>query len=314
MEKCSYFIPEKALFGSFPSQATVDMLEEMGIRYFIDLTEVGEPNVEPYITRYNFIKYPVKDHSYPNDWKTFSQLIIKISDLIKNGNKVYIHCKGGHGRSGILVACILCFMYNLHPNEAIKRTTYYHSKRPVLREKWKKVGSPQGKTQKDFVYKFYRPLFFYKICRASFSIGLHNQSPHPVVIDNYRFPNAFFAFQYFRDPENIAYVKNLQIGKFCPELVKFDESWIKNKNDYMYRVLKTKFLQNPSILKNFLNTGLRPLVKVSFDPYWGNGNGKGYNIQGKLLERLRQEFLSDVNLIVQELSSTNLSSSATTTE
>lgn len=294
MEKCSYFIPEKALFGSFPSQATVNMLEEIGIRYFVDLTEIGEANVEPYLAKYNFIKYPIKDHSYPTDWKTFLQLIIRLSNLIKSGHKIYIHCKGGHGRSGILVACLLCHIYDLHPFEAIKRTTYYHSKRPVLREKWKKVGSPQGKNQKDFVFKFYRPIFFYKICRASYSIGLHNHSPHPVMINEHKFGNAFFAFQYFRAPDNIEYVERLKRGQFSPEIIPYNPDWIKNKNDYMYIVLKNKFQQNNNIRKNFLNTGLRPLIKVSFDPYWGNGNGKGYNMQGKLLEKLRLELLEEI--------------------
>ena len=35
---CSYFIKEKALFGGFPSQEQADILVNMGVKYFIDLT------------------------------------------------------------------------------------------------------------------------------------------------------------------------------------------------------------------------------------------------------------------------------------
>lgn len=286
MEKCSYFIENKGLFGSYPSQETVDILEKEGVRYFVDLTEKGEINIKPYKTKYEYINYPVKDFSYPENWKTFSQLIIKISKILeKNEEKVFIHCKGGHGRSGILVACILCYIYNIHPYEAIKKTSYYHSKRPLLKEKWKKMGSPQGKNQKDFVYKFFRPLFYHKYCKASYSIGLHNYSPHPVKIDNHKFPNAYFALQYFKAPNNIVYVENLKKGKYELPTDLFNPEWSSRKDEYLYFVLKNKFLQNPNILRNFLNTGLRSLIKVKFDNFITCNRTNQRNI----LEKLRKE-------------------------
>ena len=38
MENYSYFIENKALFGSYPSQETIEILEKEGVRYFVDLT------------------------------------------------------------------------------------------------------------------------------------------------------------------------------------------------------------------------------------------------------------------------------------
>lgn len=299
MEKCSYFIQDKALFGSFPSQATVDLLEEQGVRYFIDLTEEKEEKTIPYKTNYNYIKYPIKDRFYPTDWKSFAQLILKICRILTDTkDKIYIHCKGGHGRSGILVACVLCQLYKISPLEGLRKTSYYHSRRPVMRDKWRKIGSPQSKKQKDFVLKFFRPLFFYKPSRTSFSIGLHNQSPHPVTLEIGTFPNAYLAFQHFRSPNNEEYVQKLKEGIFMPELIinEMNENtkieWNKNKVEYMYNVLENKFRQNEHIKKHFINTGLRPFVKVSVDFFWGNGDlGQGKNIQGKLLDKLRIKLL-----------------------
>jgi hypothetical protein len=297
MERCSYFIPDNALFGSFPEQKVVDQLEEIGVRYFIDLTCDDEDKTVPYTTKYTYIKYPIQDRNIPEDWKSFAQLIVKICHILKNlkqKEKIYINCRGGHGRSGILVACILCYYYEITPEEALRQTTKYHSNRPVMRDKWRRLGSPQGKRQKDFVYRFFRPLKFNKIDTADFTSGMNNQSKHPVTIPHIgTFPNAHLAFQAFRDINNVEYVKKLINGVFCPEDIKaHNRDWEENKMEYMYNVLQHKFSQYPELAVNLTNTGLRPLVKVSPDFFWGDsGNGQGKNIHGKLLNRLRAEIL-----------------------
>jgi hypothetical protein len=297
MERCSYFIQNKALFGSFPSQETVLHLEEQGVRCFIDLTDSDESKTTPYVTKYRYIKYPIVDRKIPQDWKSFAQLVVKICQVIHNlgeGEKVYVHCKGGHGRSGIMVACIFCHYYGLNPDEALRQTSKCHSNRPQMREKWRKLGSPQGKRQKDFVHRFFRPLRFIKAEMTGYTMGMHNLSSHSVSIPNIgTFPNAQLAFQYFRDPHNKEYVENLLNGKYCQELLKeHNRDWEENKVDYMYKVLQYKFSQHGDIRQNLLNTGLRPLVKISHDIFWGDGgNNQGKNIQGKLLNKLRRELL-----------------------
>ena len=99
MDNSSYFIKDRALFGSFPSQESVLELEENGVRYFVDLTDISkEKKIFAYSTKYTYINYSIDDHSIPNDIITFSAFIIKISNIIKNLKKderVYIHCKGG---------------------------------------------------------------------------------------------------------------------------------------------------------------------------------------------------------------------------
>lgn len=158
MERCSYFIEEKALFGSFPNDKEVTFLENEGVKYFIDLTEYKERNTNKYTTNGIYIKYPIKDRSIPTDRISFLRFIIKLTDIIKDlktGEKIYIHCKGGHGRSGIVVAAILAYYFSLEPQEALKMTGFFHSKRVFMREKWRKIGSPQTKEQKDFVMSLF---------------------------------------------------------------------------------------------------------------------------------------------------------------
>ena len=40
MDNSSYFIKNRSLFGSFPTQESVQELEEHGVRYFVDLTDI----------------------------------------------------------------------------------------------------------------------------------------------------------------------------------------------------------------------------------------------------------------------------------
>lgn len=299
MERCSYFIEDKALFGSFPTQEIVHLLEDLGVRYFIDLTISDELKTMPYITKYNYIKYPINDRHIPHDWKSFAQLVIKISDIIHNlkyGEKLYIHCKGGHGRSGILVACIFCYYYSLTSDEGLYHTRRCHSNRPQMRDKWRKLGSPQGKYQREFVHKFFRELKFHKPEVLGYTMGMHNLSNHTVTIPNVgTFPNAQLAFQYYRCPNNNEYVENLLNGKYRQDLIsEINKHWEENKIDYMYKILEYKFLQHDNLRINLINTGLRPIVKVSYDSFWGIGyNGLGKNIHGKLLNKLRNKFLME---------------------
>jgi len=296
MNRCSFFIPGKALFGGFPTQEEVEYLESIGVRCFIDLTNTDEDKTLTYNTKYKYIKYPIVDRKTPDHWKSFAQLIIEICTDIHNlpdASKVYIHCRGGHGRSGVLVACILCYYFSINPEEALHRTNHYHSQRPEMRDKWRKLGSPQGKRQKEFVHKFFRELKYTFPETDYFSIGFDNSSAHPVTIPNIgTFPNAQLAFQSFRKYNNPEYIKKLLQGQFCPEYVIKSDDWEENKLTYMYTVLEYKFRQHNIIRENLMNTGLRPLIRVSTDPYWGNGpNGQGKNWHGKILAKLRTNFL-----------------------
>jgi ribA/ribD-fused uncharacterized protein len=310
MERCSFFIPNKALFGSYPDQSTVDELERLGVRYFVDLTFSSERNVVPYKTRYKYVNYPIYDRRIPKNWRTFAQLVLEICHIIRkleNNQKLYLHCKGGHGRSGIVVACVLCYYYSVRPSQALERTAMCHSNRPEMREKWRRIGSPQNKKQKDFVMRFYRSLKFGKEYQTAYTIGMDNNSQYSVETELGTFSTAQGAFQAYKDPENKEFIEKLKGCKNKNEIIevcktcKTPNDWESKKSEYLYHVLVKKFSQHRFIKENLLNTGLRPIVKISSDSYWGNGlNGTGKNIHGKILAKVRNNFLlkeSSIGLI-----------------
>lgn len=153
----SEFIEKKALFGGFPSKEKVQFLENMGVIHFVNLTMQNEKNTTPYQTKYNVITYPIKDMSVPTLNRQFSNFIFHLVNIIRNLQEhqyMYIHCRGGHGRAGMIVACILIVYLNTTAMHALHLTNNFHNQRAFMRERWRKIGSPQTSLQKRFVHSF----------------------------------------------------------------------------------------------------------------------------------------------------------------
>lgn len=272
MERSSFFIANKAMFGGFPTQEGVRELEKNGVILFVDLTYANETKITPYKTKHSYIRYPIRDHCVPENLGTFACLILELTEKIQNlsrtnQEKIYIHCKGGHGRAGIVVACILAYYYNIGPHEALKITTKCHSERPEMREKWRKLSSPHDCIQKNFVYNFFQYLKYdqkHPFDNDNFFVE--------ISIDNkiYVFPSVQMAIQ--------------KISELYPD------EWKMNKQEYMYQILYYRFSHHESLRKLLLRTGLRKLLKISKDSFWGCGkNGQGKNFHGKILNMVRKD-------------------------
>ena len=280
MNNASYFIKNRALFGSFPTQDDVNELETNGVKYFIDLTFGDrEKNINPYITKYTYINYPIADQYIPYNWKTFAEFIVKVGSIIKNlskGELIFVHCKGGQGRSGIVVSCIICYIFNLSTTHSINYTTRCRNKRKNMKEKWLKVSCPQTFLQKKFIYKFFEPLVFYRYNRYNiYTYGFSTLSLHQIEIENLGiFNSAQIAYDTYTDKKNLSEKEMTKIMAF---------------------ITKIKFDRHIDIYNNLLNTGLRPLVEYTKDDnFWSKGeDGKGKNILGKILTNLREEYYKE---------------------
>jgi ribA/ribD-fused uncharacterized protein len=302
MNHCAFFIKDKALFGSHPTQDRVKELEENGIKYFINLTCEGEKKIIPFTTQYTYISYPMQDHKAPKDWRSFAKLILYLSNIIlnlKENDKIHINCKAGVGRSGVVVACLLCYIKKITPDEAIELTTKYHRERAIIKENIKKLTSPQTISQKNFVKKFFDKLYFYKAFKYGRTMGFSNFSLHQVEIPNVGiFPSAEASFQYFKNINDSEYVKKLldsktpsiskKLGKLFPEP--------ENKYEIMEQILIYKFNQNLEIKENLLNTGLKTIISTDKnDKYFGIGiDNSGKNVLGILLMKIREKFYLEI--------------------
>jgi ribA/ribD-fused uncharacterized protein len=73
------------------------------------------------------------------------------------------------------------------------------------------------------------------------------------------------------------------------------DNWEHIKLEVMRRILVAKFSQNPEFYTLLLNCdGVELIHEAPWDDYWGTGrNGRGLNMQGKLLMDLRDAWLKE---------------------
>lgn len=158
----SYRVDESIWAGEYPvwewdrtiRQRQLKLYTDFGISIFVDLTEEGE--MPPYscfltgnIHRYAF---PIKNGSVPDDIDGLSHLLHVISEKRQESpdSKIYIHCVGGVGRTGMIVACYYIYFYGISADESmalLRQRFAYHG-----RSAW--MQTPETAEQEEFIRKF----------------------------------------------------------------------------------------------------------------------------------------------------------------
>jgi protein-tyrosine phosphatase len=159
-------VSETIIFGKYPTQIECDLLLKTGVLLFIDLTTPEEmvnpknPEWKPYVLpdsgKVKYIRCPIEDRTpTARDDDVFDNMISHISHACIAPKKpiplVYIHCRGGHGRSAMVAAIMLCIVENIDPRNALIRVKDAHQKRKIMEPRWRKMGAPQTRAQKTFV-------------------------------------------------------------------------------------------------------------------------------------------------------------------
>ena len=109
-----YYVGGTLFAGEYPGGKYVELAESklkrmhhFGVRHFVDLTEEGE--LRPYRQLLpndtTYLRFPIRDVDVPKSVEAVHQLIDKMENLIKQDGFTYIHCWGGVGRTGTIVAC-----------------------------------------------------------------------------------------------------------------------------------------------------------------------------------------------------------------
>lgn len=162
MIKASFFIDKKALFGGYPNIDEIEYLRALGVKWFVDLTHTDEKHISDYSCLVdNWINYPIKDGHVPENKKTFSIFLLMIQTILeslKPGEKMYLHCRGGHGRSSLVAACILSLVTQISTKESLEKIRKCHDLRPELSKKW--LGcTPMSSAQRKYVEGYFGHLW-----------------------------------------------------------------------------------------------------------------------------------------------------------
>ena len=258
----------KSYFGAYPTDEHLRLLESHGFEFIVKLNLDNEKNVEKYNTNIPLICYPIKDNNIPHEWEEFSSFICYLGGLIEQNKKIYIHCKGGHGRSCLIVTCILYHLTdNINAREAIERTVAIHNQRTDLSTRWKTIKSPFSKSQYIFLYKFLNPICILKAYNTGYQAGFSASSLFEIENELGTFSNIDAAFQAFR--------ATLQDAVPNPEDLVFK---------FMLGLTEYKFTYYPELQSNLVLTGIRKIYDFSRYAF-------GENMVGRCLMKVRNTYL-----------------------
>lgn len=143
----------------------IEQMYHFGIRHFIDLTEEGElhpyNHLLPNDTTYT--RFPVVDCGGPKNIESVQRLLLRIEELKKMDGYVYVHCWGGVGRAGTIVACYLSQNWeepDLNKTLEVLRGSFSEMPKSAYRE------TPETKEQIDFIEQFINSNKVYKEDKA----------------------------------------------------------------------------------------------------------------------------------------------------
>ena len=158
----SYQVSDHLWAGEYPGdkgeEKAKDKLQQLlqfGVRYFVDLTEEGE--LVPYDrllpTNATHHRFPIRDVSAPKSIDEAKQIVDYILSFATKGQygDVYVHCWGGVGRTGTIVACVIAEQMDYPQFDAVMtelRQRFAQMPKSAHRQ------TPETKEQEQFIKQY----------------------------------------------------------------------------------------------------------------------------------------------------------------
>ena len=158
----SYYLGERNIYaGEYPgdkygekAEAKIRQMTHFGVRHYIDLTEEGEliPYAHLFPKDATYTRFPIRDCGIPSSLDAVEGLLNHIRELSKRDDGyVYIHCWGGVGRTGTIVACYLA---KESFETTMKNLRFCFSEMPKSAHR----VTPDTKEQENFIRKYVEKL------------------------------------------------------------------------------------------------------------------------------------------------------------
>lgn len=160
---------DRLYFGPFPNQLMIDRLIEEKFDMIVNLTMDNEEinhngdnkdDITYKIIKSKYMSYGIRDNDVPICPISYCSFILKLYYFYKTNKKMYIHCRGGHGRSGMVSTSLLL---TISPEKNIKdiidNVNKSHIDRVILRDKWKSKNAPFNYNQYTFILKVHRNIY-----------------------------------------------------------------------------------------------------------------------------------------------------------
>lgn len=154
---------DRWLAGEYPgaatreeTQARLAALIALGIDTFVDLTTPGElpaydAQLAPGVLH---IRKPIPDHGLPLEPEHMGEIIGVIDELLGDGRRLYLHCRAGIGRTGMVVGCHLA-QHGTRGDAALDALNALWADSARARS-WPSI--PETAEQRDYVFRWPAPL------------------------------------------------------------------------------------------------------------------------------------------------------------
>lgn len=185
---CNWIIPGRVMCGPYPGLDGINFVDEAaaqdnlkkimadGINTFVCLQDevlsLDKGESHPYFPKYqNYTKniatsnircihLPLKDQSVPSKPDLVKQMDLLAKEYLE-GRNIYIHCAGGHGRTGIYVACFLLALFrnnkNITTDYLLQYVQFAHDSRRIQDKRVAQmlfVSTPNTTDQRKLVHDF----------------------------------------------------------------------------------------------------------------------------------------------------------------
>jgi hypothetical protein len=135
--------PGKLYYGPWPSVEMLRTLKKLDVDTIWNLAQELDLII-PYEKYFvpNVIHGNIEDFYIPENITHFATQLNQIAGLLRSGKNVFIHCFGGHGRTGMALAAIDLMVSDSEPKVALRKA---HGA----------TGGPEERSQVDFVQDLY---------------------------------------------------------------------------------------------------------------------------------------------------------------
>lgn len=152
--RSNWVIRDSLCVGACPTQSEADAIMDAGFTAFVCLQTPHE--IDSYRCTYEVATrryaFPIEDGRTPSERDAFRWAHM-VWDLLYRGERVYMHCYGGHGRAGLMAALVLQIS-GMSVEEALDTVQRLHD----TRVKCGNVASPTTASQlqmaRDFMNRF----------------------------------------------------------------------------------------------------------------------------------------------------------------
>ena len=126
-------------------------LTVLGITFIVDLTEDNELNQYKHnLSSIVHVRFPIKDRQIPGSFESTKNLCDQIRKALDKNNIIYIHCWGGVGWTGTIVA----YWYVFHGASAENAIRKLNAKWKECPKSKRRPLCPEYQHQIDYIYDF----------------------------------------------------------------------------------------------------------------------------------------------------------------